>query len=66
MTRLNTCWDMEEKRKEKNMGFNDLQLRGEGRRKHYTEEESEDIGNNQFKASINMINYIPGFLFILF
>lgn len=63
MTRLNTCWGTEEKRKEKNMGFNGLQLRGEGRRKHYTEEESED---NQFKAAVNMINYIPGFLFILF
>ena len=61
MTRLNTCWGVEEKRKEKNTGFNDLQLRGEDRRKHYTEEESEDIGSNQFKASIIMINYILGF-----
>lgn len=61
MTMLNTYWDMEEKRKEKNKGFSDLQLRGEDRRKHYSEEEMEDVENNQFKASIKMINYITGF-----
>lgn len=61
MTRLNTCWGMEEKRKEKNTGFSDFQLRGEDRIKYYAEEESEDIGNNRFKASINMFNCIPGF-----
>lgn len=58
MTRLSTCWGMEEKRKEKNKGFNDLQLRREDRRK---EEESEGLGNKQFKASIKIINYITGF-----
>lgn len=61
MTRLNTCWGMEEKRKERHIEFNDLQLRGEDRRKHYTEEESEDIENNLFKASVNIYNYIPVF-----
>lgn len=61
MTQLNTRWDIEEKKKEKNKGFDDLQLRGEDRRKRYTEEGSGDIENNQFKASVKMINYITGF-----